>query len=43
MSGNFGENRTPVEGIKQPLLKSQLNLQHPLVKVALALDWQYFE
>lgn len=43
MSSNFGENRTPVEGIKQPLLESQLNLEHPLVKLALALDWQYFE
>ncbi|RCJ33108.1 transposase [Nostoc minutum NIES-26] len=43
MSGNFGEHRTPVEGIKQSLLESQLNLQHPLVKLAKALDWQYFE
>lgn len=28
---------------KPPLLKGQLNLEHPLVKLSEAIDWDYFE
>ncbi len=42
MSRGFGR-QSESSSAPKPLLKDQLNLEHPLVKLAHAVDWQAFE